>query len=71
MSATTAPTATGSPTCEGPNTQFNVSGTDKSSLLPDCGAPVVSRVQQQQSGLRLGCGGSYPVLLYKTTTPGA
>lgn len=68
---TTKPSATGSPACEGPNTQFNVSGTEQQSLLPDCGAPVVSREQEQKTGLGLGCGGSFPVILYKTTTSGA
>jgi hypothetical protein len=31
----------------------------------------VTRQQQQKTGLGLGCGGSYPVILYKTTTSGA
>lgn len=71
-SPTTAkPSPKGSPKCDRPNSKFNVSGTEKSSLLPDCGEPVVTHQQQQKSGLGLGCGGSYPVILYKTTTSGA
>ena len=68
---TATPSPTGSPTCEGPDTQFNVSGTEKDSLLPDCGAPVVTHQEEQKTGLGLGCGGSYPVILYKTTTSDA
>lgn len=56
--ATTKPTTTAS--CDGPDTQFNVEGVDQDSLLPDCGA-----------GVGLACGGSYPVILYKTTTSNA
>ena len=67
---TTEPTATASPKCEGPDTQFNVSGTQQESLLPDCGALVVTLEEQRKSGLGLGCGGSYPIILYKTTTSG-
>lgn len=67
----TEPTAKTPLICEGPDSQFNVPGTDQKSLLPDCGAPVVNQEQQQNTGLGLGCGGSYPVILYKTTTSGA
>jgi hypothetical protein len=66
-----SPSPTPTPTCEGPTTQFNVEGVDQDSLLPDCGAPVVTRAEQKKSGLGLGCGGTYPVILYKTTTTDA
>jgi hypothetical protein len=66
---TTTPTTT--PTCEGPDTQFNVEGVEQDSLLPDCGTSPVSRAQERKAGLGLACGGSYPVILYKTTTSGA
>jgi hypothetical protein len=62
--------ATG-PTCEGPDTVFNEEGVEKDSLLPDCGVPPVTETQQQKTGLGLACGGSYPVILYKTTTTDA
>jgi hypothetical protein len=32
---------------------------------------VVTRAEQKKSGLGLGCGGTYPVILYKTTTTDA
>lgn len=58
--------------CEGPDTQFNVEGIRQESLLPDCGAPApVTPAEQKKTGLDLSCGGSYPVILYKTTTTGA
>lgn len=63
------PTPTGS--CDGPDTQFNVEGEKKESLLPDCGTTPVTRQEQKKEGLGLACGGSYPVILYKTTTSGA
>ncbi|MGA8986566.1 hypothetical protein [Aeromicrobium sp.] len=66
-----APKATAAPTCEGPGTLFNVEGVEQDSLLPDCGVTPVSTGQQQKSGLGLGCGGTYPVILYKTTTTNA
>lgn len=66
---TDAPSTT--PTCEGDDTQFNVAGTDQDSLLPDCGVAPVTTVEEKQSGLDLACGGTYPVILYKTTTSGA
>jgi hypothetical protein len=76
--ATTEPTTakpktktSGAKKCAGPNSKVNLAGTEQESLLPDCGAPVVNRQEQQKSGLGLGCGGSYPVILYKTTTSGA
>ena len=72
--STTVPTtAKPSPkhSCDGPDTKDNLSGSEQDSLLPDCGAPVVTHQQQQEHGLGLGCGGSYPVILYKTTTSGA
>ena len=59
------------PTCEGADTQFNVEGTEQESLLPDCGTAPVTKVEEKKSGLGLGCGGSYPVILYKTTTSDA
>ncbi|MCW2751942.1 MAG: hypothetical protein JWR83_3052 [Aeromicrobium sp.] len=68
---TATPSATASPTCEGPNTKLNLSGSAQDSLLPDCGAPVVTHEQEQKTGLGLGCGGAYPVILYKTTTSAA
>ncbi|AWB93312.1 hypothetical protein C3E78_14450 [Aeromicrobium chenweiae] len=66
------PKATAPKKCEGPNTQFNVEGIRQESLLPDCGvAAPVTASEQKKSGLGLACGGSYPVILYKTTTTGA
>lgn len=70
-SSSPTPTPTSTPTCEGPKTQFNVEGVDQDSLLPDCGTQPVTRAEQKKSGLGLGCGGSYPVILYKTTTTDA
>ena len=76
--ATSTPTTTATPkkpkstaSCEGPDTQFNVEGIEQDSLLPDCGTAPVSHEQEQKSGLGLACGGSYPVILYKTTTTDA
>nr|MCW2728911.1 hypothetical protein [Aeromicrobium sp.] len=67
---TPEPTTTAS--CEGPDTVFNEEGVEQDSLLPDCGVAVpVTVPEQQTSGLGLACGGSYPVILYKTTTSGA
>ncbi len=66
---TESPTPTEAPSCEGPNTSFVDAPED--SLLPDCGATVVTKEEQQKSGLGLGCGGTYPVILYKTTTSAA
>jgi len=70
-SASPSPKPSPRPTCEGPSTQFNLEGRDQDSLLPDCGTQVVTRAEQKKTGLGLGCGGSYPVILYKTTTSGA
>ncbi len=70
-STSATPGPTGSPTCEGPDTLFNVEGVEKQSLLPDCGVKPVTREQEKKSGLTLACGGSYPVILYKTTTSDA
>ncbi|MRK00666.1 hypothetical protein GEV27_03940 [Aeromicrobium sp. S22] len=68
----TSPKAEAPEKCEGPDTQFNVEGIRQESLLPDCGAPApVTPAEQKKSGLGLSCGGSYPVILYKTTTTGA
>lgn len=69
-SPTTTPTPTPSSTasCEGPDTLYNEDGVEQDSLLPDCGVAPVTAPQQQASGLSLACGGSYPVILYKTTT---
>jgi hypothetical protein len=70
--ATTTPTPTVTASCEGDDTLFNVEGTKQDSLLPDCGvAAPVTREQQQEKGLGLACGGTYPVILYKTTTSDA
>jgi hypothetical protein len=69
-SPTPTPTST-SPTCEGPDTVFNEEGVEKTTLLPDCGVAPVDETEQQKTGLSLACGGSYPVILYKTTTTGA
>lgn len=66
---TETPTPTEKPKCEGPNTDLTDLPDD--SLLPDCGAPVVTTEEQKKSGLGLGCGGTYPVILYKTTTSGS
>lgn len=57
--------------CEGASTQFNVEGVEQDSLLPDCGVAPVTQQQQQKSGLGLACGGSYPVILFKTSTTDA
>lgn len=57
--------------CEGPDTVFNEEGVRQDSLLPDCGTAPVSAAEQKKDGLSLACGGSYPVILYKTTTTGA
>ena len=65
------PTPTSTASCEGPNTLYNEDGTEQDSLLPDCGIAPVTEPEQQKSGLSLACGGSYPVILYKTTTTGA
>ncbi|WP_456698448.1 hypothetical protein [Aeromicrobium sp. P5_D10] len=86
-SETAVPTATATPTpsattptpkpdktkgpCEGPTTQFNVEGVKQDSLLPDCGTAPVTQAEEKKAGLGLACGGSYPVILYKTTTSGA
>lgn len=67
---TPAPVNTAGP-CEGPDTQFNVEGVKQDSLLPDCGTAPVSQAEEKKSGLSLACGGSFPVILYKTTTSGA
>ncbi|MET1038326.1 MAG: hypothetical protein ABW075_08635 [Aeromicrobium sp.] len=69
-SPTPTPTSA-SPTCEGPDTVFNEEGVEKTTLLPDCGVAPVDVAEQQKTGLSLACGGSYPVILYKTTTSGA
>jgi len=63
------PTPTTKPKCEGPNTSLADAPGD--SLLPDCGAKVVTTEQEKKSGLDLGCGGKYPVIMYKTTTTGS
>ena len=63
---TASPTPTKKPKCEGPNT--DLADLPDDSLLPDCGAPVVTTEQEKKTGLGLGCGGRYPVILYKTTT---
>jgi hypothetical protein len=71
-SATPTPAAASSgPTCEGPDTVFNEEGVEKDSLLPDCGVAPVDTTEQEKTGLGLACGGSYPVILYKTTTTDA
>ena len=77
--ATTSAPTTKTPTkkpkpsasCEGPDTQFNVKGVEQDSLLPDCGTTPVTHQEEKKSGLGLACGGSYPVILYKTTTTDA
>ncbi len=69
--ATPTPTPTSAGECEGPDTVFNEEGAEKDSLLPDCGVAPVTAPEQQRSGLSLACGGTYPVILYKTTTSGA
>jgi hypothetical protein len=68
---TPTPTPSSTASCDGPNTLYNEDGTEQESLLPDCGIAPVTEPQQQKSGLSLACGGSYPVILYKTTTSGA
>lgn len=65
------PTPTSTASCEGPDTIYNEDGTEQESLLPDCGIAPVTQPEQEKSGLSLACGGSYPVILYKTTTTGA
>ncbi len=64
-----APSATSTPDCEGPDTSLQ--NAPATSLLPDCGEPVVTQEEQEKKGLSLGCGGTYPVILYKTTTSDA
>ncbi len=68
---TSSPTETPEAECEGPDTLFNLEGEEKTTLLPDCGVAPVTEMEQQTNGLSLACGGSYPVILYKTTTAGA
>lgn len=70
-SPTPTPTPTGTAECEGPDTVFNEEGVEQDSLLPDCGVAPVSQPEQDRTGLSLACGGTYPVILYKTTTTGA
>jgi hypothetical protein len=69
--STPTPEKTKKVECEGPDTQFNVEGVRQDSLLPDCGTQPVTQAEQDKKGLGLACGGSYPVILYKTTTSGA
>lgn len=66
---TETPTPTEKPQCESPDK--SLADPPEDSLLPDCGAPVVTIEQEKKSGLGLGCGGTYPVILYKTTTSAA
>jgi hypothetical protein len=68
---TPSPTPTATPSCEGPHTQFNVAGIEQDSLLPDCGVAAVTHTEEKKSGLGLACGGTYPVILFKTTTTSA
>jgi len=70
-SPTPTPTPSSTASCEGPDTLFNEEGIEQDSLLPDCGVAPVTEPQQEKSGLSLACGGSFPVILYKTTTSGA
>ena len=66
--ATPTPSATPTPECEGPDEPVNLDGRNKNSLLPNCGNKPVTAEQQKKSGLGLGCGGSYPAILFKTNT---
>ncbi|MEH3032991.1 MAG: hypothetical protein PGN07_02870 [Aeromicrobium erythreum] len=66
--STPTPKPSASPRCESSRTPVNLDGRTPDSLLPDCGTRVVTLAQEKQSGLDLGCGGRYPVILYKTTT---
>lgn len=66
--ATPSPTPAATARCEGPDTISNPDGVRQDSLLPDCGSAPVSAPEQEKKGLGLGCGGTYPVILYKTTT---
>lgn len=70
---TTKPTKkpTSTVKCEGPDTGFNLEGVEQESLLPDCGTTPVTQQEEKKDGLGLACGGSYPVILYKTTTTDA
>jgi len=68
---TPTPTPSSTASCEGPDTLFNEEGIEQDSLLPDCGVAPVTVPEQEKTGLSLACGGSYPVILYKTTTSGA
>lgn len=68
---TPTPTPTSTASCEGPDTLYNEDGVEQDSLLPDCGIAPVTEPEQEKSGLSLACGGSYPVILYKTTTTDA
>lgn len=69
--ASPSPTPSSTASCEGPDTVFNEEGIEQDSLLPDCGVAPVTASEQQRSGLTLACGGTYPVILYKTTTSDA
>ena len=52
--------------CTKPGDLFNVAGDDVDTLPPDCGAKVVP--VGGRAPLRLGCGGTYPTIMFKTTT---
>jgi hypothetical protein len=69
--STPEPTPTVTENCDGPGTQFNLEGLPIESLQPDCGTTVVTKEQQRERGLDLGCGGDYPIILFKTTTSDA
>ncbi len=55
--------------CDDESTLGDPEGTGET-LLPDCGEPPVTHQQQRRQGLSLGCGGKFPVILYKSTTAG-
>lgn len=67
-SPTASPTPSGVPSCEGPTTRLNADERGLDSLLPDCGERPVTQDEQKAKGLGLACGGSYPIILYKTST---
>lgn len=52
--------------CIGPDELFNVEGADVDTLRPDCGDAVTPIGQAAPLGL--GCGGTYPTIMFKTST---
>ena len=67
---TEEPTPTETPSCEGPDTSLDRRARRRA-CCPTAESQPSRPQQQQKSGLGLGCGGTYPVILYKTTTSAA